>query len=103
MALQENRIAPCSLRSPVHALTRSIPIVVISGLLKAGFPDSLAHPGTSPGGRPLGGELDGKRLELLRERVPAATQIPVLADAGSPLASLAALRLRLSRTRTVRV
>ena len=32
----------------------------------------------------LAGELDGKRLELLHELVPAATRISVLAYAGNP-------------------
>jgi putative tryptophan/tyrosine transport system substrate-binding protein len=32
----------------------------------------------------LGGELDGKRLELIRELVPTAERISVLAYAGSP-------------------
>ena len=73
---------------PVHALTRSIPIVVISGidLVEAGLAESLARPGGNVTGMTaLGGELDGKRLELLRELVPAATRISVLADAGSPI------------------
>jgi putative tryptophan/tyrosine transport system substrate-binding protein len=72
---------------PVHALTRTIPIVVISGfdLVEAGLADSLAHPGGNLTGMTvLGGELDGKRLELLRELVPGATRISVLAYALMP-------------------
>jgi len=72
---------------PVHALTHTIPIVVIDGsdLVDAGLADSLAHPGGNVTGMTvLGSELDGKRFELLHELVPAATQIAVLAYAGSP-------------------
>ena len=74
---------------PVHAQTRSIPIVVISGidLIEAGLADSLARPGGNVTGMTvLGAELDGKRLELLRELVPAATQVSVLAHRRLPWA-----------------
>jgi len=72
---------------PVHALTRSIPIVVIIGadLVKAGLAESLAHPGGNVTGMTgLDAELNGKRLELLRELVPAARQISVFAYARNP-------------------
>jgi putative ABC transport system substrate-binding protein len=72
---------------PVHALTRTIPIVVISGvdLVEAGLAHALARPGGNVTGIVrLGAELDGKRLELLRELVPAATRISVLAYARMP-------------------
>ena len=63
---------------PVHALTRTMPIVVIGGpdLIEEGLADSLARPGGNVTRIAiLRGELDGKRLELLRELVPAATQV----------------------------
>jgi putative ABC transport system substrate-binding protein len=72
---------------PVHALTRTIPTVVIDGvdLVQAGLADSLARPGGNVTGMTtIGGELDGKRLELLRELVPAATRISYLAYARLP-------------------
>jgi putative ABC transport system substrate-binding protein len=73
---------------PVHAQTQTIPIVVLSGfdLVGVGLADSLAHPGGNLTGIVfLRGELDGKRLELLRELVPAAAkQISFLAYAGLP-------------------
>jgi putative ABC transport system substrate-binding protein len=59
----------------VHAQTRTPPIIVITGrdIVEAGLADSLAHPGGIVTGIVnLGGELDGKRLELLHELVPAA-------------------------------
>ena len=63
---------------PVHALTQTIPIVVTggAGLVEEGLAKSLARPGGNVTGiEILRGELDGKRLELLRELVPAATQV----------------------------
>jgi putative ABC transport system substrate-binding protein len=72
---------------PVHASTRTIPIVVIGGtdLVEEGLAASLARPGGNVTGVVvLLGELDGKRLELLRELVPAATRISYLADACLP-------------------
>jgi len=72
---------------PVHALTRTTPIVVIGGtdLVEEGLADSLARPGGNVTGIVvLRGELDGKRLELLRELVPAATRLSYLAYARLP-------------------
>ena len=72
---------------PVHALTRTIPIVVVAGLdlVDAGLADSLARPGGNVAGMTiLSQELDGKRLELLHELVPPVTRISVLDYAGSP-------------------
>jgi putative ABC transport system substrate-binding protein len=72
---------------PVRAPTRTIPIVVINGndLVETGLADSLARPGGNVTGMTLfGSELDGKRLELLRELVPEATRISVFAYARSP-------------------
>lgn len=72
---------------PVHALTRTIPIVVITGadLVEAGLADSLARPGGNVTGMTqLGGELDGKRLELLRELMPAVARISVLVYPRNP-------------------
>jgi putative tryptophan/tyrosine transport system substrate-binding protein len=63
---------------PVFTATRAIPIVVITGadLIENGLVQSLSHPGTNVTGTTvLGGELDGKRLELLHELVPSATRI----------------------------
>ena len=54
-------------------------------LVEAGLTDSLRHPGGNVTGMTvLGGELDGKRLELLGELVPAATRIAVPAFALTP-------------------
>jgi putative tryptophan/tyrosine transport system substrate-binding protein len=71
----------------VHALTRTIPMVVIRGndLVEVGLADSLARPGGNVTGIVLlGGELDGKRLELMLELMPAAARISFLAYAQNP-------------------
>jgi len=71
----------------VYALTRTIPIVVIGGadLVEEGLANSFAHPGGNVTGiEILRGKLDGKRLELLRELVPAVTRISFLAYARLP-------------------
>jgi putative ABC transport system substrate-binding protein len=95
---------------PVHALTRAIPIVVISGrdLVESGLADSLAHPGGNVTGIVnLGAELDGKRLELLHELIPAVTRISFLAYASLPrsaprAAAIEALARPLGMTVTAR-
>ena len=72
---------------PVHAQTHTIPMVVILGgdLVEVGLADSLARPrGNVTGMTLLSSDLDGKRLELLRELVPVATRISVFAYARSP-------------------
>jgi putative tryptophan/tyrosine transport system substrate-binding protein len=72
---------------PVRAQTRTIPIVVITGadLIEEGLADSLARPGGNVTGIVvLRGELDGKRLELLHELLPAATRMSYLAYARLP-------------------
>jgi putative ABC transport system substrate-binding protein len=72
---------------PVHALTRTLPIVVIGGsdLVEEGLAASLARPGGNVTGIVvLRAELDSKRLELLRDLVPAATRISYLAYARLP-------------------
>jgi len=72
---------------PVLALTRTIPIVVIRGqdLVEMGLVNSLARPGGNVTGIVVRGEeLDGKRLQLLRELIPAAARISVLGYTQGP-------------------
>jgi len=69
------------------ALTRTIPIVVIRGqdLVEMGLVNSLARPGGNVTGIVVRGEeLDGKRLELLHESMPAAARISVLGYTRGP-------------------
>jgi putative ABC transport system substrate-binding protein len=72
----------------VKKATSSIPLVMIAvgdpvgtGLIK-----SLAHPGGNITGlTSISPELDGKRLELLREVVPKIAHVAVLWNSSSPL------------------
>jgi len=69
------------------ALTRTIPIVVVRGqdLVEMGLVNSLARPGGNVTGIVVRGEeLDGKRLQLLRELIPAAARISVLGYTQGP-------------------
>ena len=67
--------------------TKTIPIVMMgSGLdpVKAGFIESLARPGGNVTGlAALSSELDGKRLELLKEAVPKVARVAVLYGSAS--------------------
>jgi putative ABC transport system substrate-binding protein len=65
----------------LHRLTQSIPIVVVNSgnPVELGWSTSIARPsGNVTGVLNLVGELAGKRLEILRELVPAARRVGVL-------------------------
>src|SRR5262245_8414796 len=65
--------------------TRTIPIVMAGTFdpVEGGFVASLAQPGGNITGLSyLGDELQGKRLELLKETVPQSTRIAVLGYPG---------------------
>src|SRR5882724_246923 len=68
--------------------TKTIPIVMMgAGLdpVEAGYIESLARPGGNVTGiTNIGGELGGKRLELLKEAVPKVTRVAVLYDPATP-------------------
>ena len=68
--------------------TKTIPIVMVGlGIdpVKAGLVDSLASPGGNVTGLTLlSTELDGKRLELLKETVPKLAHVAVLYDPAIP-------------------
>jgi putative ABC transport system substrate-binding protein len=77
--------------TPIQAAknaTKTIPIVMTgTGLdpVRAGFVESLAHPGGNVTGlTTLNTELGGKRLELLKEAVPKLARVAVLYNAISP-------------------
>jgi putative ABC transport system substrate-binding protein len=91
----------------VLALTHTIPIVVIRGqdLVEEGLAKSLAHPGGNVTGIVVRGEeLDGKRLELLRELVPAVARISVLGYTRGPRSAARASAIEaLARPLSLRV
>ena len=64
--------------------TKTIPIVMVgvgTDPVKAGFVESLAHPGGNVTGiTQLGRELGGKRLELFKEAVSKVSSVAVLYD-----------------------
>jgi putative ABC transport system substrate-binding protein len=68
--------------------TKTIPIVMVgtgSDPVKAGFVESLAHPGGNVTGiTNLSRDLGGKRLELLKEAVPKLARVAVLHDPAMP-------------------
>jgi ABC-type uncharacterized transport system substrate-binding protein len=69
------------------AATREIPIVMHAGdPIGSGFVDNLAHPGGNVTGvSTLGGELAAKRLQLLKETIPAARRIAALYNPNDPV------------------
>jgi putative tryptophan/tyrosine transport system substrate-binding protein len=72
---------------PAKASTTTIPIVFFSGLdpVKAGFVASLNRPGGNlTGVGLLNSELVPKRVELLRELLPAAKLATLLVNPGNP-------------------
>jgi len=87
---QASVIAACG--SPLAALaaksvTASIPIVfeTASDPVQIGLVASLSHPGGNlTGVTTVNGELEAKRLGLLRELVPSATSIAVLVNPTRP-------------------
>src|SRR5262245_9932933 len=68
----------------VRNATRTIPIIMAGGgidPIEAGLIESLARPGGNVTGLiTLVGELNGKRLELLKEAVPKLARVAVLYD-----------------------
>jgi putative ABC transport system substrate-binding protein len=67
--------------------TRTIPIVMASSAdpVRSGLVESLARPGGNVTGFTiLGAELEGKRLELLRQAVPKLSRVAVLWNTANP-------------------
>jgi putative ABC transport system substrate-binding protein len=71
--------------------TSTIPIVMasIGDAVGTGLVTNLAHPdGNITGQSALNPELEGKRLELLKEAVPTASRVGVLWHPANPIAAL---------------
>jgi putative ABC transport system substrate-binding protein len=71
----------------VKAATSTVPIVVVSVAdpVGASLVASLSHPGGNVTGiTNIGSELAGKRLEILKEIVPAASKVAVLINPDDP-------------------
>jgi putative ABC transport system substrate-binding protein len=70
----------------VQRATTALPIVFVVGdPVATGLVKSLAHPGGNLTGLAIiAGELNGKRIELLKEAVPSVTRLAVLGDANAP-------------------
>ena len=67
--------------------TRDIPIVManVGDPVAAGLVESFARPGGNVTGQSSGGaEVAGKNVELIRELIPAARRVGVLADESDP-------------------
>lgn len=74
--------------------TRTIPIVIaaIGDAVESGFVTSLARPGGNITGLSfLNAELEGKRLEVLKETLSRISRIAILRDQMTPIASLSAV------------
>jgi len=81
-------VSPPAIRAAMTA-TRTTPIVFAGAAdpVASGFVASLARPGgNATGFTLLGSELSGKRLELLREAVPAVAKVAVLWNPDNPAA-----------------
>jgi putative ABC transport system substrate-binding protein len=81
--------------SAAKAATMSVPIVFIASQdpVKLGFVASLARPGGNMTGvNFFSGELVAKRLEILRELVPAATRVAALVNPDNAASAETTLR-----------
>jgi putative tryptophan/tyrosine transport system substrate-binding protein len=83
--------------------TRDIPIVMAltGNPVETGLVDSLARPGGNITGiASVGGELAGKCVELIREMMPSARRIAVLANAPDPFSKPFVDQIRLAGSAT---
>jgi putative tryptophan/tyrosine transport system substrate-binding protein len=87
--------------------TATIPVVVgfVGDPVKAGIVPNLAHPGGNVTGvSSLSLELEGKRIELLRELVPKVSRVGVFSDPHNPYSALATKEVeRAARALGVRI
>ncbi len=87
---------PNAIRAAKQA-TKTIPIVMVASIdpVATGMIDSLARPGGNLTGiSTLNQDLNGKRLELLKEVVPQLSRVGILLDRGSSSTSSTVVNLK---------
>jgi putative ABC transport system substrate-binding protein len=80
--------------------TGTVPIVMISGdPIAVGLVAGLAHPGANVTGlSTLAADLEGKRIELLKELLASLTRVAVLSNPTNPFCLVAVERARVAAT-----
>jgi putative ABC transport system substrate-binding protein len=80
--------------------TATIPIIMISGdPIAVGLVPGLAHPGANVTGlSTLAADLEGKRVELLKELLANLTRVAVLSNPTNPFCIVAVERARVAAT-----
>ena len=79
-----------ALRAAMRA-TADIPIVMcaVGGPVETGLVEGLARPGRNVTGMSLGGiQISPKRMEIVRDALPAAKRIAFFSNAGDPFSTL---------------
>src|SRR5260370_33520463 len=78
--------------------TVAVPIVMISGdPIAVGLVPGLAHPGANVTGlSTLAADLEGKRIELLKELLPSLARVAVLSNPTNPFCIVAAEPARIT-------
>src|SRR5437016_326866 len=78
--------------------TGTVPIVMISGdPIAVGLVPGLAHPGANVTGlSTLAADLEGKRIELLKELLPSLARVAVLSNPTNPFCIVAVERARVA-------
>lgn len=81
---------------PAMAATREIPIVMtaVGGPVETGLVASLARPGGNVTGMSLGGvQIAGKRVQIMREVLPAMRRLALVGNATDPFSPVMAVTM----------
>jgi putative ABC transport system substrate-binding protein len=90
-------VSTTNVAAAAQKATDQVPIVFysVSDPVRAGFADSIAHPGQNLTGLTnVSGDLNGKRLQLLKQMVPRLEHVFVLGNPSNPYISSTLERLR---------
>jgi putative ABC transport system substrate-binding protein len=90
-------VSTTNVAAAAQKATDQVPIVFysVSDPVRAGFADSIAHPGRNLTGLTnVSGDLNGKRLQLLKQMVPRLEIVFVLGNPSNPYISSTLERLR---------